>query len=68
MIALAGLLDPQNFRVQPSVDVQGRDVGRTTITVELSQQGRVRVVPFSVTRGRHTRWYVEQIDMRPITG
>lgn len=68
MIALAGLLDPRAYRVQPGIDPRVRETGRTTITVELNHQGTLKVVPFTVVRGRGDRWYVEQIDMRPITG
>lgn len=68
MIALAGLLDPQAFRVQPSVDARSRDAGRTTITVELNHRGAIRVVPFIVLRGRENRWFIERIDLRSISG
>jgi hypothetical protein len=68
MIALAGLLDPQGFRVQPNADPRGMEAGRTTITVELARQGTARVVPFSVVRGRGGRWFVDRIDMRGVTG
>lgn len=68
MISLAGLVDPQGFRVQPGVDARARETGRTTITVELTHQRTVKVVPFTVIRGRHGLWYIERIDMRPITG
>lgn len=68
MIALAGLLDPRAFRVQPSVDARSREAGRTTITVEVNHRGTVRVVPFIVLRGRDNRWFIERIDMRSISG
>lgn len=68
MIALAGLLDPRNYRVQPNIDARAKETGRTTITVELSHQGTVKIVPFTVVRGRGDRWFVERIDMRSLTG
>ena len=68
MIALAGLLDPQGFEVQPNVDARSRDTGRTTIAVNLTYRGTRRVVPFIVIRGRENRWFIERIDLRSITG
>ena len=68
MIALAGLLDPQAFRVQPNVDARSRETGRTTIAVDLTYRGTQRVIPFIVIRGRDNRWFIERIDVSPITG
>lgn len=41
--------------------------GRTQHTVELSNQGRKASVPFFTVRNRTTgRWFVEDIDLRPV--
>lgn len=68
MIALAGLLDPQGFDVQPNVDARSQEMGRTTIAVQLTYRGTQRIIPFILIRGRENRWFIERIDVRSITG
>lgn len=72
MIALAGILDSRAFRVHPPTGeletAPSQSVQRTTVTVEVSQRDGVKLVPFTVIRGRQGRWYIEQIDLRSVTG
>lgn len=70
MIALAGILDPRAFRVHPPAAeaAASGSLQRTTVTVELTQVDGLKLVPFTVIRGRQGRWYIEQIDLRSITG
>lgn len=67
MIVLAGILAPAAFRVRPPA-VEPAGTQRTTVTVEITHPDGVKLVPFTVIRGRQGRWYIEQIDLRAITG
>ena len=66
MFAIASILENQRFVIRDEQAVPGRMGQAVQLTVQLTQRGRARDVPFVVVKSGN-RWYVEQIDLEKIT-
>ncbi len=66
MFAIASILENTRFVIRDEQAVPGRMGQAVQLTVQLTQRGRARDVPFVVVKSGD-RWYVEQIDLEKVT-
>ena len=66
MFAIASILENQRFVIRGEQPIPGRIGEAVQLTVQITQRGQARDVPFVVVKGGD-RWYVEQIDLEKIT-
>ncbi|HEX8695975.1 MAG TPA: hypothetical protein VF746_26405 [Longimicrobium sp.] len=66
MYAIASILENQRFVIRGEQPIPGRIGEAVQLTVQVTQRGQARDVPFVVVKGGD-RWYVEQIDLERVT-
>jgi DNA-binding cell septation regulator SpoVG len=67
MFAIANILENQRFVIRDEQPIPGRIGEAVQLTVQITQRGRPRDVPFVVVKDARNRWYVEQVDLEKLT-
>jgi hypothetical protein len=67
MYAIASILANDRFVIRPGQGIPGRGPEVTQITVQITQQGQTKDVPFVVVRSGNGAWLVEQVDLQAVT-
>jgi hypothetical protein len=66
MFAIANILTNERFVIRGPQGIPGRGLEVNQVTVQITQQGRPKEVPFVVVRTANG-WLVEQVDLQAIT-
>lgn len=68
MFAIASILQNDRFVIRGQNSIPGRpEADAVQLTVQVTQGGRSRDVPFVAVRSSHGNWLVEQIDLEKLT-
>ena len=67
MFAIANILANDRFVIRGGQGIPGRGPEVTQLTVQITQQGQAKDVPFVVVRTASGGWLVEQVDLQAIT-
>ena len=67
MFAIASILENQRFVIRDEQPIPGRIGEAVQLTVQVTQRGHPRDVPFVVVKDGHNRWFVEQVDLEKLT-
>ena len=67
MFAIANILQNERFVIRGQQAIPGRGLETLQIAVQITQQGKVKEVPFVVVRAGNGGWLVEQVDLQALT-
>lgn len=67
MYAIANILQNERFMIRGQQAIPGRGAEAAQLTVQITQQGHPKEVPFVVVRAGNGGWLVEQIALEQLT-
>jgi hypothetical protein len=68
MFAIASILQNERFVIRDQSAIPGRpEADAVQLTVQVTQNGQSKDVPFVAVRSAHGGWLVEQVDLEAIT-
>jgi hypothetical protein len=67
MFAIANILANDRFVIGGGQAIPGRGPEVSQLTVQITQQGQTKNVPFVVVRSASGGWLVEQVDLLAVT-
>jgi hypothetical protein len=67
MYAIASILANDRFVIRGGQGIPGRGPEVTQLTVQITQHGQAKDVPFVVVRTASGGWLVEQVDLQAVT-
>lgn len=68
MLALAALLEHEDYSIRGAAPVRGRGDGARQLIVRMKVRGRELDVAYTLVQSDAGRWLVEQIDLGRLTG